>query len=234
MMERVQSREPLTKHLNDEGDLVYEPPLPEVMPELPMTVRVRRRRWVWSLLFGLVGSLFVPWLLIASAGGGGSAMLWVFRLAAVAVWPLAVLLLVHACQAVFRPRHIMLDAQRVWTRDWSLDWVDVLEVDLLPNGWLEEDMWDAPNHKQRVGLYIGGDVHREKVGTGNRWDSGYPFGLGGAAPMHGAVYTQYDTVPPIRDVYLVMKVLQRNARDAAGLESTPPRIYRPQHMGPIS
>ncbi|MDY6055172.1 hypothetical protein [Micrococcus sp.] len=91
----------------------------------------------------------------------------------------------------------------------------------------------VPNRKQRVVFWVPRDVHRDKVGTGNRWDSGYPFGLGGAAPMDGAVFTQYDTVPPIKDVYLVMKVLQRNAREAAARTATPPRIYRPVHMGPV-
>lgn len=228
-MERMQSKEPLTERPGPDGRYIYEPPLPEVMPELPMTVRVRRRRWVWSLLFGLVGSLFVPWLLIASAGGGGSAMLWVFRLAAVAVWPLAVLLLVHACQAVFRPRHIMFDAQRVWTRDWSLDWVDVMDIYLMPDTWRHGGLAGAPAHKQNVVFEVSPETHMNKVGTGNRWDSGVPFGLGGLAPVNGMVCTQYDTVPPIKDVYLVMKVVQRNARETAGLPSLTSRV-----QGPIS
>jgi len=141
---------------------------------------------------------------------------------------------VHAWQAVFRPRHLSMDARRVWTRDWSLDWVDVEEVYLFPDNWLEEEMWDAPNHKQRVGLQVAREVHREKVGAGNRWDSGRPFGLGGLAPMDGLVFTQYDSDPPIRDVYLVMKVLQRNARESVGAASLEPRLYEPEHMGPIS
>ena len=228
MMTRMQSTEPLTERPGQNGRYIYEPPLPEVMPELPMTVRARRHRWVWSVLFGVVGTLFVPWLLIVSAGGGGSAMLWVFRLAAIPVWPVAALLLVHACQAVFRPRHITFDAQRVWTRDWSLDWVDVIDVFLMPDTWRHKGLAGAPAHnKQNVVFEVSPEVHAGKIGTGNRWDSGVPFGLGGLAPMNEMVCTQYDTQPPIKDVYLVMKVLQRNAREAAGLPSLSPRAQAP-------
>lgn len=225
-------RESLTEYRCPDGRHVYEPPLPEVMPGLPMWARVRRRRWVWSLFFGVVGTVFVPWVLIASAGGG-SAMLWVFRIAAFLMWPVALLLLVHAWHAVFRPRHITFDAERVWTRDWSLDWVDVEAVYLSPDNWRDEDMANVLPHKQTVIFEISLDDHAYKIGAGNRWDSGVPFRLGGLAPINGLVVAQYDTDPPIRDVYLVMKVLQREAREAAGLPTLNTRPFAPGMTGPL-
>ncbi|STY68065.1 hypothetical protein [Micrococcus luteus] len=44
---------------------------------------------------------------------------------------------------------------------------------------------------------------------------------------------QYDTDPPSKDVYLVMKVLQRDAREAAGLPTLTTRPFAPGMMGPL-
>ena len=225
-------REPLTDYQAEDGRYVYEPPLPESMPELPFTVRMRRRRWFMSLVFGLFGCVLFPVIAFAP-GGDGSAMLVVFRVGALLVWPVAILVAVHAGQAILRPRHLHFDAERVWTRDWSLDWVDVLDLRLLPDNWRDSDVRDVPKHKQQLMIVISAATHAAKVGAGNRWDSGYPFGLGGLAPINGMVMTQYDSDPPIRDAYLVMKVLQRDARKAAGLPTYVTRPFAPGKLGPL-
>ena len=52
----------------------------------------------------------------------------------------------------------------------------------------------------------------DELRRGNRWDSGYPFGMGGLLPRNNVILTQFATDPPIQSLFELFEQLRMQAR----------------------
>lgn len=175
----------------------------------PLRVRVRAEVWAPAFVMAVVlWVLFVPIILgvPSSVFDGESAMLLLLRvLAGIGFLPLS-LYVVYTWMAWRRPRHLTVDEDAVWTDSWRVRWKDVESV------WLNPTHGQAPDKKTRIGFMVEDHAWTDELRRGNRWDSGYPFGLGGLLPKDNVVLTQFATDPPIQSLFELFEELRMQAR----------------------
>ncbi|MDO5633496.1 MAG: hypothetical protein Q4G34_01295 [Micrococcus sp.] len=177
----------------------------EILENLPVQARVRPARWIVLLgIFMSTTSLFV-WVAFWPPEDV-SAAFPVWRAAAIAALPLALLYLPFAVMGVFRPRHVTFDEKRVWTRHWSIDWADVKSVGGAS---------PQAEHTFQVCLFVSRKDWAEKGWRkANRWDSARPFQGGGLTNPEPCIRTQASMAPSavaLMDVFYELKKRNRRA-----------------------
>ncbi|XNZ00243.1 hypothetical protein ACL90Y_10990 [Micrococcus luteus] len=177
--------------------------------QFPLRVRVRTGVWAPAFVMAVVlWVLFVPIILgvPSSLFETDSAMLPLLRvLAGIGFLPLS-LYVAYTWMAWRRPRHLTVDEEAVWTDSWRVRWEDVRSV------WLNPTHGQAPDKKTQVAFLMEKRVWTDELRRGNRWDSGYPFGLGGMLCRDGTVKTQFATDPPIQSLFGLFEQLRMQAR----------------------
>lgn len=175
-----------------------------------LPLRVRARSEVWWPAFVVAVVLWVLFVMILLGlppvlFEDPSPMLVLFRwLAVVGFIPLSVYV-AYTWMAWRRPRHLMVDEEAVWTDSWRVAWSDVEEI------WLNPTHGEAPDKKTQVGFMVHERAWTDELRRGNRWDSGFPFGLGGMKPRHRVIQTQFATDPPIQSLLPLFERLRARA-----------------------
>ena len=184
----------------------------------PLRVRVRTKVWAPTFVVAVVlWVLSVPIMagVPSSLFDDESAMLLLLRvLAGIGFLPLT-LYVVYAWMAWRRPRHLTVDEQGVWTHSWRVRWED---VECL---WLNPTHGQAPDKKTQVGFMVEDHAWTDELRRGNRWDSGYPFGMGGLLPRNRVILTQFATDPPIQSLFELFEQLRMQARGETPERPTP-------------
>lgn len=175
----------------------------EILASLPVQARVRPARWVFAFVFiaGCVGFFF--WMIFLPPRDAAPTF-WVLRFWAFIALPLSIALLPWAFMGLFFPRHLTFDEERIWTRDWSVDWADVRRVRGAQSG---------AEHEVQLGLWVE-KAQWEEGGLRklNRWDSGLPFRSGGLTRSEPVMRTQAALAPSALVLIDVFEELVRRAR----------------------
>lgn len=176
----------------------------EILASLPVRARVRPGRFVFTFVFCLACLALFVWVIFwppedASAG------FKVWRVLAFFGVPMIMVVLPWSAMALFRPRHVTFDEERVWTRAWSVDWVDVKRVAFLGA--------TKGEHNLQIVLAVE-KAHWSEGGLrqANRWDSGNPFGSGGLTRPEPEIRTQQCLAPSALAVGEAFEELVRQAR----------------------
>ena len=177
----------------------------EILASLPVQARVRPARWLLLWLIVVVCIAVFVWVIFrppedVSAGFG------VWRVASFIGLALALAVLPAATMGLFRPRHVTFDERRVWTRDWSVDWVDVQEVG---------GAGAQAEHTFQLCLFVGKKLWNEGgLRKANRWDSGRPLQAGGLTNPQPCVRTQAALAPSMNTLFDVFDELKKRNRRA--------------------
>ncbi|WP_462417571.1 hypothetical protein [Kytococcus sp. Marseille-QA3725] len=176
--------------------------------QLPPEVRVRTGPWLLALVIAVV--LWVP-VLMATFGAPAS----LFRdpspglsrhqwMAALCLVPTSVHL-AHAWMGWRHPRHLTIDEDGIETYSWRVEWSEVASI------WPNPPGGGAPDRQTNVGFMGHRRAWTDELRRGNRWDSGYPFELGGMLPQAGTITTQFATNPPIESLVTLFERLRAKA-----------------------
>lgn len=203
----------LWKKAAQEGILVSQPVQAQYVDpaEVSLPLRVRVRAGVWAPAFFVAVVFWVLFVLIvvglpSSLFEDPSPMLVLFRwLAVLGFVPLSVYV-AYTWMAWRRPRHLTVDEEAVSTYAWRVRGVDVEEI------WLNPTHGEAPDKKTQVGFAVRDEAWTDELRRGNRWDSGYPFELGGLPARDGVIMTQFATDPPIQSLLPLFERLRVRAQ----------------------
>lgn len=175
----------------------------EILASLPVQARVRPARWVFAFVFVVFAVAFFFWIIFFPPRDVSPGF-WVYRAGSFVALPLSIALLPWAFMGLFFPRHLTFNEERIWTRDWSVDWADVRRV------WAGNA---GAEHTMQLGLWVEKAQWEEGgLRKANRWDSSTPFRAGGVTNPEPAVRTQPTLAPSVDALFPVFEELARRAR----------------------